>query len=87
MGKNGPLSVPCVSISPFNQQFNSCTYFCNLIYYSLLSISGLILFIGQVVYISIIKAEVANKLIPVSMLSPPRLRDHTHMTSAEISEF
>ena len=31
------------------------------------------MFIGQVVYISIIKAEVANKLIPVSMLSPPRL--------------
>ena len=36
-------------------------------------LAGLILFIGQVVYISIIKAEVANKLIPVSMLSPPRL--------------
>ena len=37
------------------------------------SILGLCLFMGQIVYISILKAEVGSKLVPASLLSPPRL--------------
>ncbi len=35
--------------------------------------AGLLLFVGQIVYISILKGEMGNKLVPMSMLSPPRL--------------
>ncbi len=41
--------------------------------YALLFLSGLFIFLGQVVYISILKGEVSSKLVPESMLSPPRL--------------
>ncbi len=34
---------------------------------------GLLLFVGQIVYISILKGEMGNKLMPMSLLSPPRL--------------
>ncbi|TRY69035.1 hypothetical protein TCAL_16504 [Tigriopus californicus] len=37
------------------------------------NIARLSLFIGQVIYIAILKAEVGSKLVPISLLSPPRL--------------
>ena len=41
--------------------------------YILISFSGLCLFIGLIVYIALLKGEIGAKLVPTSLLSPPRL--------------